>query len=392
MMPRVLYFSHDYTPHDYRFLKALAEHPEFEPYYLRLHRSERVTETRAVPRGVRVVRWVGGRGPFQWPRFLRYAASLREVLRRVRPHLVHAGPVQPVAFMAAWVGAHPLVVMSWGSDILRAASKPLFLRVATRFALRRADVFLADNRVVIRQAREWGLPAATPVAVFPWGVDLERFAPDAALGERLRTLLGWRDAFIVLHTRSWEPVYGVDVVARAFVRAARREPRLRLLLAGGGSQEAKLRAILERGGVLARVHFAGQVAYDELPHLYRAADLYVSASYSDGSSVSLMEALASGVPVLVSDIPSNREWVTPGREGELFPPGDVDALTKALLRFAHQSPRALQAMARNARLRAEAQADWSRNVQRLWQAYRWALAMRASAPSRPGDRPGVVDL
>ncbi|NPA31540.1 MAG: glycosyltransferase family 4 protein, partial [Chloroflexi bacterium] len=319
--------------------------------------------------------WIGGRGPFQWSRLPLYTDGLRRVLREVQPDLVHAGPVQPVAFIAAWVEARPLVVMSWGSDILRAPSRSVFTRAITRFVLRRADVFLADNRVVARKARELGLPRSTPLAVFPWGVDLEQFSPDPALGERLRSLLGWQDAFIVLHTRSWEPIYGVDVVARAFVQAARREPRLRLFMLGRGSQEAQIREILEQGGVLERVHFAGQVSQDDLPNIYRAADLYVSASYSDGSSVSLMEALASGVPVLVSDIPSNREWVTPGREGELFPPGDAEALAAAILRFARQSRRALQAMRRNARLRAEAQADWSRNVQRLWEAYRWALSL-----------------
>ncbi len=388
-MPRILYFSYDYTPHDHRFLQALAERDEYHVYYLRLQRGPRTLEARPVPEGVTVVEWLGNQGPFQWARLPAYTDGLRKVLREVQPDLVHAGPVLPVAFIAAWVGAQPLVVMSWGSDVLHEAGRSLFNRVAARFALSRADVFVADNRVVARRARELGLPRSTPLAVFPWGVDLARFSPDPALGERLRSLLGWRDAFIVLHTRSWEPIYGVDVVARAFVQASRREPRLRLLMLGGGSQEALLRSIFEQGGVLERVHFTGQVRQDELPNLYRAADVYVSASYSDGSSVSLMEALACGVPVLVSDIPSNREWVYPGREGELFPPGDVDALSQCLVRFARQSPRALRSMARNARLRAEAQADWSRNVQRLWDAYRWALAIGARVPARPLTSGGV---
>ncbi len=388
-MPRILYFSYDYTPHDHRFLQALAARDEYSVYYLRLQRGPRVLESRPVPAGVTVVDWVGNRGPFQWPRLPQYTDGLRQVLREVQPDLVHAGPVLPVAFIAAWVGVRPLVVMSWGSDILRDAFRSLFNRVATRFVLRRADVFVADNRVVARRARELGLPRSTPLAVFPWGVDLDHFAPHDALGERLRSLLGWRDGFIVLHTRSWEPVYGVDVVARAFVQAARQEPRLRLLLVGGGSQEALVRGILEQGGVLDRVHFTGPMSQDELPNCYRAADVYVSASYSDGSSVSLMEALACGVPVLVSDIPSNREWVVPGREGELFPPGDADALAECLVRFARQSPRALRLMARNARLRAEAQADWARNVQRLWDAYRWALALAVRPAARPLPSAGV---
>ena len=76
-----------------------------------------------------------------------------------------------------------------------------------------------------------------------------------------------------------------------------------------------MRRILEQGDVLDRVHFGGQVGYDNLPLYYGASDLYLSASHSDGSSVSLMEALASGLPVLVSDIPGNREWISEGKTG-----------------------------------------------------------------------------
>ena len=75
-----------------------------------------------------------------------------------------------------------------------------------------------------------------------------------------------------------------------------------------------------------KVFFGGHVPQIDLPGYYQAADLYISASHSDGSSVSLMEALASGLPVLVSDIPGNVEWVEPGRQGWLFKDSDVTSL------------------------------------------------------------------
>ena len=68
------------------------------------------------------------------------------------------------------------------------------------------------------------------------------------------------------------------------------------------------------------------------PGFYRSADLYLSASHSDGSSVSLMEALACGRPVLVSDIPGNREWIENSPAGWLFPDGDDAALAEGILK------------------------------------------------------------
>ena len=84
------------------------------------------------------------------------------------------------------------------------------------------------------------------------------------------------------------------------------------------------------GGVEERVHFPGQVSQTDLPRYYRSADLYLSASHCDGTSISLLEALACGRPALVSDIPGNREWITPGVEGWLFPDGDETALAEAI--------------------------------------------------------------
>ena len=116
---------------------------------------------------------------------------------------------------------------------------------------------------------------------------------------------------MILSTRGWEPIYGVDLIARAFVTAARQCPELKLIMLGNGSLAPMLHRIFAKGNVEEQVMFPGQVKYSELPRYYQMADLYVSASHSDGSSISLLEAMACGRPVLVSDIPGNREWVTP---------------------------------------------------------------------------------
>jgi glycosyltransferase involved in cell wall biosynthesis len=98
------------------------------------------------------------------------------------------------------------------------------------------------------------------------------------------------------------------------------------------------------------------------------ADMYVSASHIDGSSVSLMEALACGRPVLVSDIPGNREWVEPGVNGWLFSDGDVDDLAGKIL-LAAEKRQELASMSISARKIAEERADWERNFPVLLDTY-----------------------
>lgn len=372
---RILYFTRDYTPHDHRFLTSLAESGQ-EVYYLRLERSGRQLEDRPLPSAVRQVAWSGGQRPFRWRDLPRLVRELRHILRQVNPEVVHAGPLQTAAFIAALAGSRPLVSMSWGSDLLKDAERSQIYRWITRWTLARSDVLVGDCKAVQQKAAAFGFPEAHAF-IFSWGIDLRRFAPSngaqPADGADLRARLGWQDQFVVLSLRSWEPVYGIDVMLRGFARAAQEAPDLRLLLLGGGSLSGMVQQMIEEYGLRDRIYLGGQVTQSSLPDLYRAADLYVSASHSDGSSVSLMEALGSGLPVLVTGIPSNREWVTEGEQGWLFPDNDHQALSRGILHALSRREQ-LAEVRLAARARAEEHADWEKNFQVLLQAYRHAAA------------------
>ncbi len=366
---RILYFTRDYSPHDHRFLKTLAD-SEHEIFSLRLERRGLPREERSLPPAVQPIRWRGGERPAHWRDYPALLFDLKRVLRRIKTDVVHAGSIHTAAFLTALSGYQPLVSMSWGSDLLVDADRNGWYRWVTCYTLERSAVMIGDCRAVRQKAGQFGFPEQRTV-LFPWGVDLTHFSP--APTANLRRRLGWQDAFVILSLRSWEALYGVDHVAQAFATAAEAEPRLRLLLLGEGSLAGSIHRTFSQHNLLDRVHFGGRVDNDDLVQYYRAADLYLSASHSDGSSVSLMEALACGLPVLVSDIPSNREWITAGEQGWLFRDGDeVDLAAKMVL--AVQKEHEFKVMGSAARKLAEERADWSINQQGLWKAYAMALA------------------
>lgn len=364
---KVLYFSRSYTPHDHRFLSALAGTPH-SVSFLQLEPAKRQTENRPIPANVQVIPWRGGQAPFRWQDAPALAADLQRVVKEHQPDVIHAGPVQSASYIAAKSGFQPLVTMSWGSDLLLDADKNAWWQRVTRYTLKRTTVLAGDCQAVQQKAAQYGFPEDRTV-LFPWGVDLQRFVPGQAQG--FRSILGWQDAFVVLSLRSWEPLYGVDTLVRGFARAAKQAPGLRLLLLSGGTQADAIRAILEQYRVLEQVHFAGQIRQEDLPLYYHATDLYISASHSDGSSVSLMEALACGVPALVSDIPGNREWLANSPAGWLFPDGNDQAVTDGILR-AYRRRIELQPVRTAARALAEQRANWPENFKRLLAAYELA--------------------
>ncbi|HEY3344604.1 MAG TPA: glycosyltransferase [Anaerolineaceae bacterium] len=365
---RVLYFSRADTPHDRRFLAALAGSGH-EIYSLRLERQAHAVE---LPPEVHPLEWPGISAPAGLEEALRLAPDLAEIVSRIQPDLIHAGPIQLCAALAARTGVRPLVAMSWGSDLLVEADQNAAWRAATVEALQNAEILVCDNRAVADKAIHLGF-SPERIVRFPWGVDLRHFSP--APSSPMRKRLGWEDAFVLLCLRSWEPLYGVDVVARAFVRAAHERPAVRLLLPGSGSQGAAIRTILSEGGVLDRAAFPGVLPLADLPDVYRAADVYLSASHSDGSSVSLLEAMACAKPALVSDIPGNREWITHDKTGWTFPDGDDGALAEAILR-AVDCPSQLAPMGQAARTLIERSADWERNFPRLLNAYEQTISSK----------------
>ncbi len=368
-MMKILYISRDYCPHDHRHLSAIRDGGH-EAYYLRLENANRGLEGRSLPEGVRLVTWKGGQGRFHLWNAPGLALDLKRVIIDIRPDIIHAGPIQSSGLVAALSGFHPLVSMSWGFDLMRDADRNVVSRWVTRNVLRKSDWLFADCRAVLHKAEKYGYDLVRST-YFPWGVDLNHFQPGE--NNRITDELGWKDAFVLFCNRSWEPQYGVDVVARAFVEAARVDPNLRLLLLASGSQAENLREIFSAGGVTDKVHMPGQIRYDELPDYYRSADLYISASHIDGSSVSLMEALACGLPAAVSNIPGNLEWVTHGEQGWVFADGNTSALAEIMLK-AHQSRVDLAVMSLRARHKAEQQANWITNQQRMLEGYRKVTA------------------
>jgi glycosyltransferase involved in cell wall biosynthesis len=258
----------------------------------------------------------------------RAAMRTREAIRGFAPDLVHAHFVTGPGWLVAATGCRPFVVSAWGSDIL-VDSRRRALGFVNRFVLRRADCVLCDSDELAAEVEK--LAPKVRVERAMWGVDVERFSPD----ERSA---GVEDAqFTVLPIRGLRPLQQPEVVVTAFTQLRDEGVDARLLLKLGPSDDAvpasvaRLVAQIDAGDA---VEIVERVPHEQVAELYRRADVCVSVPTTDGTSVALLEAMATGAAVVASDIPANREWITDGENGLLVPSADATALGKALLRLA----------------------------------------------------------
>jgi len=292
-------------------------------------------------------------------------SKFEKVIKEIQPDIIHAGPIQRVASLPALVSFHPLISMSWGFDMLEDAHRNIFWKKITQYVLRRSDWILADCQTVKQTAIEFGFPG-NRITVFPWGVDLSLFSPDDRSNKRKE--IGFENDLLVVHTRSWEPRYGVDITLQGFQIAAGLVPNLHMIMLGGGSQEREVKSFVESHSLSNQIHFHGYQKNEKLAAYYQAADVYLSASHVDGSSVALLESMACGCPALVSDIPSNLEWITDGVEGWTFRDGDADDLAKKIVMIAGMK-RKLDEFGKASRLKTEQFANWDNNVDKLLDTY-----------------------
>jgi glycosyltransferase involved in cell wall biosynthesis len=189
---------------------------------------------------------------------------------------------------------------------------------------------------------------------------------------------------VFLSTRNFEPLYNVACVLRAFARIQSRYPDAALTVVGGGSQETMLRTLASELA-LKNVTFTGQLPPAEVPACYAAADIYLQAPSIDNMPLSVLEAFASGLPVVSTAVGGVPAILTDGVHGLLAPDNDADRLAAQAIRLLEQPGLARQlAEAAHENCR---QYDWS-VVRKGWLAAYRATSRRAGGalPVRPPER------
>ena len=353
---RLLYASRGFGVHDARFLRALAA-SEHEVFFLPFTPAS--TPGLALPPNIRQI--------YQPNDKETTTHTIGSLLERWKIDLVHAGPMNDVARVFAFTGFKPLVGMSWGFDLLWDANRDLMVWMSIKEALEQTTVFFCDAHSVEKMAvQDFGFDPSR-IVVFPWGVDQNLFFSTGTRAGRSAS-----EPLRLFSNRAWEEQYGVDVLVDGLIRAGKTGFTFKAVLAGEGSMKAALQEKIRQSPISRQVQFVGRISQADLPRYYNEADVFISASHVDGSSLSLMEAMSCGAVPVVSNIPSNREWVEDGISGYLFEDGDDLHLASRLLALDKVRSQ-LSVISRRAQEVADERADWVKNQQVMLKGYEQAM-------------------
>lgn len=232
---------------------------------------------------------------------------------------------------AARLAGKPILMKFSGSNTIRPLSASRLGRWELEMLARWARVIMVLNPAMEEEAREAGLPGGR-LEWMPNPVDTRRFSPAGAEERQdLRKALGLRpEEECVLFVGRLAPEKELPVLVNAFAQVAGRRPLARLVLVGDGPERPALEKQIAGLGLQDRVRLTGFAGEDRVLDWLRAADVFALLSSLEGFPVSLVEAMAAGLPVVVSDIPANRQLIDGEAGGTVVPLGDARAAAAAL--------------------------------------------------------------
>jgi len=259
----------------------------------------------------------------------RAVLALARYLREQKPqivhtHMVHANLLGRVARLFA-----PVPVLISTAHNVNEGSR--WREIAYRLTDRLCDLTTQVSEAGLKRYIAIGAVPEAKIRFVPNGINSMEFCPDPQARARVREELGWQQHFIWLAVGRFAEAKDYPNLLQAFAEVHARHPEGRLMIAGKGELMKATQRLAWELGLSEVVRFLGP--RKDIPALMNAADGYVMSSAWEGLPMVLLEASATGLPIVATDVGGNREVVQEGQTGYLVPPKDARALGAAMLRL-----------------------------------------------------------
>ena len=312
-------------------------------------------------------------------RHARYQLAISRVIRDERIDVVYspfAWPAGTAGIVAARSVGVPVIVSLRGVDVLAEPSINYGLTLNSNFrsrisrVLSLADQVVGVSRAIAERAIALGAPSDR-VSVVLKGVDEVQFSPgDASLTRRR---LGLADRPTVLFVGNLNPCKGLSCLLDAYETIRRQQPEVQLVICGRGPEEAKLKARLHAASLDSHVQFVGQIERPKIPDYFRACDVLVLPSLAEGSGNVLLEAAASGKPLVGSNVNGIPDYIDHGETGFLFEKENPTDLAAKLLEILGDRNLAAR-MGQAARARVEREFRYDQMIDNLLAVFEEVIA------------------
>jgi glycosyltransferase involved in cell wall biosynthesis len=291
-------------------------------------------------------------------RYLFSVIQIKKLLRKINPDIVNAHYVTSYGLLAALSGAKPLVISSWGTDILVTPERNKVYKAITKYALNKAKLVTSDSDFMSEAIHKL---TSTEVLTVPMGVE-----SSLCYEERNES----NDEIKILSLRTVNKNSNIDIIVKSFSKLIRghESNNFKLIITNDGPEMENIRSLVKDLDIEKNVDIKGFVTREKLIELLYSSHMHITVPDSDSTSVTLLEAMASGIITIASDIPANREWIKHKENGLISENINEESL-KVCMEYAMNDLQFKQKASRLSREVILERAIWSQNMQLVEQKY-----------------------
>lgn len=271
--------------------------------------------------------------------------TLRGLLNKIKPDLLHSHYVSDYTPLAVASGFHPHLASSWGGDVFDDPLRHKATHWLTRYSLKNSDHIAATSLALAEQTKKVMAEPAASISITPFGINENLFVP----AEKIKKDSDFRIGVF----KHLDFIYGIREALHIFAEFKKQVPNSSLLLAGTGRHEAQIKDLIAELNLKDSVTLTGLLTPQEVAKYLTETDVVLNLSHYEAFGVSILEALASGVPVIATNVGGIPEIIDDGKNGYLVEPNLVLQNVPKLLFTLSQNPELLKKMGCSGREKIE---------------------------------------
>lgn len=293
--------------------------------------------------------------------YLMATGFVRKSIDLFKPDILHAHYASSYGLLASISHFHPFLLTIWGSDVFDFPKSSRLGRAILKYNFRKADRIFSTGKLLAAEARKF---TGKEIRLIPFGVDTQKFAPLPSVNRENR------EEIVIGTVKALEAIYGIDDLIKSFAVLCDWMPgrKLRLIIAGTGTEEKSLKGLTRNLNLSHLVTFTGKIPHDQVPGLLRTFDIFMNLSKHESFGVSVLEASACGIPVVATRTGGLTEVVDDNVTGILVPVDDPEQAAQATVRLI-ANPAQREQMGCKGRERVIQFFDWKSNVEAMVREY-----------------------
>ncbi|MBI3519287.1 MAG: glycosyltransferase [Bacteroidetes bacterium] len=296
--------------------------------------------------------------------YIAFLPKVKAVIKEFQPEILHAHYASSYGLLGALSGFHPYIISAWGTDVMKFPHKNFITKQIIKFNLKRADSICATSHTIEKHIHQL---INKKVEVIPFGVDLTEFVSKK---------MPHKDdsVFTIGCTKALEKIYNIKSLIISFSELKQKYPykKIKLMIIGDGSERENLEKLVDQLGINEDVSFEGKLSHEDVAMKINELDVLVNLSEYESFGVSVVEAMACQIPVVVSDAEGLKEVVRNQKNGRIVKPNNISQIVEALENLM-LSEDLRNTIGVNAFERVQKNYNWFNNLEQMMKVYNSVL-------------------